>query len=263
MKSLRNIFGRIYAAYGLLLFIATMLVVFIPILIFSLFPDPAKTRWFLHLGRVWMKIYMPLIGCPVKRKGLEYFQKGQVYVVTCNHNSLVDVPVTTPGVPGVNKTLAKASMGKIPVFGIMYRIGGIMVDRKDDASRKRSIELMKDALSKGMHMILFPEGTRNRTNYPLKSFYDGAFLLAIDTQVPIMPSLLFHTRKILVPGKFFFALPHPIEYHFLPPVPTAGLTRADLPALKQKVFVMMWEYYAQHSGDRPEHLKTMKTPPVA
>lgn len=247
MTWLKNIAGRIYAVYGLLLFAATLLVVLIPIWIFSFFPDPLKSRCFLALGRVWMKVYMPLIGCPVFRKGLHYFEKGKQYVVVCNHNSLIDVPVTTPGVPGVNKTLAKASMAKIPLFGMMYKIGGIMVDRSSETSRKESFNEMKAALGMGMHMILFPEGTRNRTDEPLKEFYDGAFNLAVDTQTAIIPSLLFHTRKILVPGKVLYARPHRIDYHFLAPIETKGLTREDVPVLKEKVFRIMWDYYAAHS----------------
>ncbi|WP_341840497.1 lysophospholipid acyltransferase family protein [Chitinophaga caseinilytica] len=247
MNWLKNIVGRIYAVYGLLLFAATLLIVLIPIWIISFLPDPRKTRYFLGIGRVWMKFYMPMIGCPVFRKGLQFFEKGRQYVVVCNHNSLIDVPVTTPGVPGVNKTLAKSSMGKIPLFGMMYHIGGIMVDRSSEASRRESVVKMKEALAMGMHMVLFPEGTRNRTGQPLKEFYDGAFNLAIDTQTPIMPSLLFHTRKIQVPGKFLYAWPHRIDYHFLEPIETTGLTRDDTPALKEKVFRIMWDYYTAHT----------------
>ncbi|WP_295117214.1 1-acyl-sn-glycerol-3-phosphate acyltransferase [uncultured Chitinophaga sp.] len=249
MNWFKNIAGRIYAVYGLIMFAVTMLIVFIPIWIFSHFPDPAKTRWFLHFGRVWMNVFMPLIGCPVRRKGLENFAKGQSYVVVCNHNSLIDVLVTTAEVPGVSKTLAKVEMGKIPLFGIMYRIGGIMVDRKDEESRKNSVIQMKEALRLGMHVQLYPEGTRNKSKYPLKNFYDGAFALAIDTQTPIMPSLLFHTRKIL-PVAGFWAAPHPIDYHFLPPISTKGLTQHDIPALKEKVFTLMWEYYREHTPQK-------------
>lgn len=259
MNWLKNIFGRVYAAYGLLLFIVTMLIVFIPIWIASRFPDPGKTRWFMHIGRIWMAVYMPLIGCPVKRRGLQHFQKGQSYVVVGNHNSFVDVLVTTAGVPGVNKTLAKAEMGKIPLFGIMYRIGGIMVDRKSDESRKHSVMEMKKALRLGMNVTLYPEGTRNKTDYPLKSFYDGAFALAIDTQSPLVPSLLFHTRKILPAGKGFYAMPHPIEHHFLPPISTTGMNRRDISALKEKVFTLMWEYYSNHLRKSGETFTSHKT----
>lgn len=248
MKLFRNIAGRVFAVYGLLLFVITLLIVLIPIWIFSFLPDPAKTRNFLILGRVWMKVYMTLIFCPVYHKGKKYFEKGKVYVVVCNHNSFVDVLVATPGIPGTNKTLAKHEIGKMPVFGMMYKIGGIMVNRNDDVSRKQSFEHMRNALKLGMHMALFPEGTRNRTPFPLKRFYDGAFSLAIETQTPIMPSLIFHTRKIQVPGKFLFAIPHRIEYHFLPPVETTGLKKEDLPVLKEKVFMMMWDYYLANGG---------------
>ncbi|MFY0254322.1 lysophospholipid acyltransferase family protein [Chitinophaga sp. 30R24] len=243
----KNIFGRLFALYALLLFAGTMLIVFIPIWILSFFPDPKKSKGFLIIGRVWMKVYFPLIGCPVSKKGLEYFAPGQTYVVVCNHNSLMDVPVTTAGIPGINKTLAKASMGKIPLFGVMYRIGGIMVNRSSEASRKQSVAEMKQALKMGIHILLYPEGTRNRTPDPLKSFYDGAFTLAIDTQLPLIPSLLFHTRKILPPERKFFAWPHHIAYHFLPPVPTTGLTRDDIPAFKEQIFKLMWDYYVANN----------------
>ena len=242
----KNIFGRLFALWALLLFAGTMLIIFIPIWIISFWPDPKKSKGFLAIGRVWMKIYMPLIGCPVRRKGTAYFAPGQTYVIVCNHNALIDVPVTTAKIPGANKTLAKASMGKIPLFGVLYKIGGIMVDRSNEESRKNSVIEMKRALSLGLHILLYPEGTRNRTSEPLKAFYDGAFALAIDTQLPLIPSLLFHTKKILPPGKKLFAWPHRIDYHFLPPVPTTGLTRDDIPALKEKVFRQMWEYYTRN-----------------
>ena len=135
---LKNILGRIFALWCLLLFAGTMLIVFIPIWIFSFWPDPIKSRGFLAIGRIWMIVYMPLIGCPVRRRGTEYLTPGQTYVIVCNHNSLIDVPVTTAKIPGANKTLAKSSMGKIPLFGVLYRIGGIMVDRSSEASRKQS-----------------------------------------------------------------------------------------------------------------------------
>lgn len=243
----KNIFGRIFAAWMLVMFALTMLIIFIPVWIISYMPEPRRTRGFLYFGRLWMKVYMPLIGCPVRKKGLEYFAPGQTYVVVCNHNSLIDVPVTSAEIPGVNKTLAKASLAKVPLFGVLYRIGGILVDRSSEASRKQSVVEMKNALSLGIHILLYPEGTRNRTDEPLKNFYDGAFALAIDTQTPLLPSLLFHTKKILPVGKKFFAWPHRIDYHFLPPLPTTGMTRDDIPAFKEKVFRLMWDYYRDNN----------------
>lgn len=93
----------------------------------------------------------------------------------------MDVPLSSPFIPGANKTIAKTSFVKVPVFGFYYMKGAVTHDRKSEKSRKESFEKMKQVLKKGMHMCIYPEGTRNRTNEPLKKFYDGAFKLATDT----------------------------------------------------------------------------------
>jgi 1-acyl-sn-glycerol-3-phosphate acyltransferase len=103
---------------------------------------------------------------------------------------------------------------------------------------------MKKTLALGMHMVIYPEGTRNRTNNPLKTFYDGAFKLAVDAKKEIVPTLIFNTKKVLPTNKTFFFWPHRLEMHFLPPVDTTGIPPKEL---KEKVFKIMWNYYAQHS----------------
>jgi 1-acyl-sn-glycerol-3-phosphate acyltransferase len=248
MSWLKNILARLYAVYGLLLFSLIVVILVIPIWLISFLPEPRKTRWFIVLAKCWMEVYLPLVFCPLRRKGREHFEPGMNYVIVCNHNSMMDVPVTTGGTPGANKTLAKAEMARLPLFGIMYKIGSVLVDRKSEESRRQSYEEMKAVLDMGMHMILYPEGTRNKTDQPLKSFYDGAFSLAIDTQRPIMPAVLFHTRKIFPPGRTFYALPHRIDYHFLPPVPTRGLSKDDVPMLKEQIFKQMWDYIESYKS---------------
>jgi 1-acyl-sn-glycerol-3-phosphate acyltransferase len=241
MSSLKKLLGRLYAAYALIAFIVSMLIMLLPMWLVSLLPAPMNIRCFMALGRFWMWIYMPLMFCPVFRKGRKNFKKGQTYVIVCNHNSFVDIPATVFAIPGASKSLAKKSIAKTPIWGIMYRVGSVLVDREDPASRKQAVMEMKEVLDMGVHMLLYPEGTRNKTDQPLKSFYDGAFSLAIETQQPIMPTVLFHTRNLL-PVKSFFAWPHRIDIHFLDPVETTGLTPDDLPALKEKVFKQMWDH---------------------
>ena len=93
----------------------------------------------------------------------------------------------------------------------------------------------------GLHMCLYPEGTRNLSEQPLKSFHDGAFRLAIDSGKAIIPSLIFNTRKVLPASKPFFLLPHKMEMHFLPPIPAQpGETTSSL---KEKVYRIMHDYY--------------------
>ena len=70
-----------------------------------------------------------------------------------------------------------------------------------------------------MHMSIYPEGTRNRTDEPLKKFYDGAFKLAVSTGNAIIPAVIFNTKKALPVNKTFFFLPHRLQMHFLEAVP--------------------------------------------
>jgi 1-acyl-sn-glycerol-3-phosphate acyltransferase len=246
MKWLKNLLARLYAAYALILFICTMLIMLLPMWLVSLLPSPKNIRYFMALGRAWMHVYMPLIFCPIYRKGTHYFDSHEPYIIVCNHNSMVDVPTTTYAIPAASKSLAKEEMAKVPLWGIMYKVGSVLVNRHDPESRKNSVLEMKEVLREGVHMLLYPEGTRNKTDQPLKSFYDGAFTLAIETGKPILPTVIFNTRKILPPGKVFYALPHRIDVHFLAPIRTEHLTQADLELLKEQVFKTMWDHIARH-----------------
>jgi len=152
----------------------------------------------------------------------------------------MDVPVTTPFMPRANKTIAKKSFSVIPIFGWIYSFGSVLVDRNNDASRRKSFEDMKRVLNGGLDMVIYPEGTRNRTDDPLKAFYDGAFRLAVNTGKPIVPTLVFNTKKVLPVHKTFYMLPHPLEMHFLPPVESTNISVTNL---KEKVFTIMWDYY--------------------
>lgn len=234
----------------MILFVVTMLIFLVPFLLFCYFQkDPLRTTRFISFSRIWMDIYLFLIGCPLKVKGREHFAPGKNYIVVCNHNSFMDVPISSPSIPGGNKTIAKIEMSRIPLFGLLYKTGSVLVDRKSDASRKESFTKMKEVLDMGLHMCIYPEGTRNKTTEPLKSFHSGAFRLAADTGKEIIPALIFNTRKVLPASKTFYALPHPLQIHFLPPVSLQqGETSEDL---KERVHKIMADYYL---------LKTVKTP---
>jgi 1-acyl-sn-glycerol-3-phosphate acyltransferase len=239
MKIFKEIFGRIWALWALVSFLATMFIVVIPICITYLINEPTGTEIFRKISHVWMSIWLTMIGCPMRIVGKDNFKKGEVYVITCNHNSLMDIPLSTPFIPGPNKTIAKTSFAKIPFFGWIYARGSVLVDRKSDASRRKSFDDMKRTIKQGLHMCIYPEGTRNRTNEPLKQFYDGAFRLAIDVQKPILPAVIFNTKKVMPANKFFYIMPHRLEMHFLPQVSSAEKKAA---ALKEEVFSVMQQY---------------------
>jgi len=244
MNIVKKIAGTLYFFYGILLFISTMLLVLLPVWMTTLFPEPKRAKLLHPIFKGWMSFFLPLVGCPVARKGKEHFLPGENYVVVVNHNSLVDIPVSSPWIPGPNKTLAKTEMANIPLFGVIYKAGSILVNRKEEKSRRESFNAMNEMLRLGLHLCLYPEGTRNKTDKPLQKFYDGAFITAIRMQKPIIPGLIFNTKKIYPSDSKFWARPKTIHLHFLPPVETKGLTLNNLLELKEKVHGIMEAYYA-------------------
>lgn len=240
-----NVFARFWALWGIVSFVATFLLIFIPSMITYLIPEPKGQAIFIRISKIWMNIWLTLIACPVRIRGKQNVEQGSTYVFTCNHNTFLDVPLTCPYIPGANKTIAKKEFTKIPLFGWFYAKGSILVDRKDEGSRRTSFEAMKRTLKNKMHVCIYPEGTRNRTAEPLKKFYDGAFKLAVDTQTPVIPTILFNTGKALPINKLFYLVPKKLEMHFLPAISPAGYTVEEL---RNKVFETMKEYYVANDG---------------
>lgn len=240
---MKNFIFAILAVWALLIFAVTILLVALPMWVIGIFKEPKRTQYFRKISQVWIRIFFFLTGCSLKVKGKENFKPGEKYIITCNHNSFMDVPVVTPFIPGANKTIAKAELAKIPVFGLIYKRGSILVDRNDKKSRQDSFRKMKNVLALGMHMCIYPEGTRNKTEMPIKEFHNGAFRLAKETETSIIPALIFNTKKILSPGRSFNFHPGKIELHFLPAVYFEEEDSFEF--LKEKVHKIMTEYYVK------------------
>lgn len=245
---IKKIFATLFAIWALVFFIITLLPVALFMWVIGLIKEPRRTQIFRIISNIWMRLFFFITGCRIKINGIENFKKGKNYIITCNHNSLMDVPVTTPFIPGANKTIAKAEMTKIPVFGLIYKRGSVLVNRNDKNSRKESFKKMKDVLAMGMHMCIYPEGTRNKTGEPLKDFHDGAFKLALDTNTDILPAILFGTKEILPPGKKFYFWPGKMEINFLPPV--HSLPEESFENLKGRVFKIMYQYIEDRTSTK-------------
>ncbi len=244
MTIFKEIAGRVWATWGLLSFIVTFLII-LPISLFAyLIPEPGGTHFLIRISRIWMRVWLFLIGCPFRVTGKENFEKGKSYIVTCNHNSLLDIPLSSPFIPGPNKTIAKMSFAKIPLFGLYYAKGSVLVDRKSEKSRRVSFEKMKWVLRTGMHMCIYPEGTRNRTKEPLKPFYNGAFKLAYETKTDIIPAIISGTKEAVPLHKTFFFLPKRLEIRFLPPVSSKDITALEL---KKTVFNTMYDHIRKNT----------------
>lgn len=241
---IKNILGRVFALWAILAFAITLLVFLLPIGLSVLWPEPKRSRIAFFFWSVWLSIFLPLAGIRRVVKGKQHFKKGENYVIVCNHNSLMDPPISAPSIPGPHKTIAKVEMAKIPVFGVIYRRGAVLVDRNSEESRRASYGKMKEVLQMGLHMCIYPEGTRNKGREPLQRFHDGAFRLAVDMKKPVIPSLIFNSAKAMPRKKFFF-WPTKIEMHFLPSIPVDGRT---VQQVKEEAFNVMRDYYVKNKS---------------
>ena len=150
MKLFKNIIARTLAFWALFVFASTMMIFLWLYLLCFFMPDPLKTRYHRRISQIWMSIFLFLSGCSFKVTGKEVFNGLENAIVVCNHNSLIDIPISTPFLPRANKTIAKKSFVYVPLFGWVYQFATVIVDRKNDHSRRASFEKMKNVLNKDL-----------------------------------------------------------------------------------------------------------------
>ncbi|XZF12974.1 lysophospholipid acyltransferase family protein [Chitinophagaceae bacterium MMS25-I14] len=234
---IRRIFQPFYTAWALLTFVLSVLLAFPLFALISIGNSPKSRRaiwWIIHN---WAKLWMLIIGMPLRLKGPRP-APGR-YVVVANHISYIDAIAIFPAIPGYFRPLGKKEFSKIPVVGFIYKQIVLMVDRSSTHSRAKSMRLMWRALRRECNVVIFPEGTFNETGAPLKEFYDGAFRLAISAQVPILPILLPDTVNRWHYSGWWKLSPGRNRAVYLDPVQVEGYTIADIPALKEKVYKLM------------------------
>jgi 1-acyl-sn-glycerol-3-phosphate acyltransferase len=155
------------------------------------------------------------------------------YVVVANHQSFVDILLISH-LPWEMKWLSKESILKIPCVGWMMRMAGdIRLVRGQKDSIIAAMASMHDRLSKKVSVMVFPEGTRSKDGH-VKAFKDGAFRLAIEAQVPILPMVVNGADTALVKGDWRLGVSD-AEVRVLEPISTEGLTLDDVPELRERV----------------------------
>ena len=178
--------------------------------------------------------------------GKENIHPGKAYIYTSNHTSSLDIPGVCLTVPSQIRPLAKKELKKIPVFGWIVEPACVIVDRSSNESRRKSMDHLKNVLKQGISVLIFPEGTQNRSSEILQPFYEGAFRIAVETQQPILPMVIINAGNLMPPGKLYVK-PGKITVIIGEEISTQGLTLQDVSHIKEKVFTLMKNMISSHT----------------
>lgn len=203
--------------------------------------DGRRLHWF---SRTWSWLIMKTIFSPVQVTGLDKIDTSKPHVYAANHASALDIPVLYVNLPFQFRIAFKKELLSYPVVGWQLRRSGqICIDQQNPSHSISSIRAALKGLQKGLPLVIFPEGGRTPDG-EIKPFLQGAFFLAIKAQVDVVPVALVGTYELL-PMNTYHIKCRPLEMRVGEPIPTAGLTMKDLPALSTRVQKALEDLYYQ------------------
>lgn len=237
-----KVLSALYLLYAALIFITLMFVTLPFVLITTrLFSPPLGKRLALTFLRGWAWLFSLLSFFWIRTRNKAQINRKTPHIYVGNHGSYLDAVAVCISIPQPFSALGKMEMAKMPVFGWIYQRIVVMIDRSSRESREHSVITLKQEITLGQSILIFPEGTMNKSAALLGDFYDGAFRIAIETQTSIQPFVMLNNRNLLPRTDPLTAHPGTVTTVFLPPVAVNGLQIDDLPALKLKVRQSMEE----------------------
>jgi len=248
MKLLLKPFHFLYWLYAVVLFVAIMLLIFPFVITAGFFGRIRGGNMIFRLCMLWADIWFLLVFIRVKRIYESQHDKLKPYIFVTNHISYLDAAIIVKAYRQPLRPLGKVEMSKVPIFGFIYRKAIVTVDRSSADNRADSVRILKSIISKGISVLVFPEGTFNMTHQPLKDFYDGAFRVAIETQTPVKPVLFMDAYARLGYESIFLLNPGLCRIVYLDEIPVDGFTINDIALLKEKVFRIMEDKLLQYEA---------------
>lgn len=228
------IFRAIYSIWGMLVFLLMYLLLFPLFFIVIL-----KRQWHwlaMYLNKVWAGVFYVCTLIPFKREFKGGFDPKQHYVYCSNHTSYLDIPAIGAAASQFCVFVGKNSLSQVPLFGYMFSRLHIPIDRNNARNSLKALDQAKETLRFGHSVVFFPEGGIKSTKPPrMTRFKDGAFRVAIEEQVPVVPVTMPHNWAVLEDFGFYLKRKE-TKVIFHEPIPTKGMTIADVGALKKQVY---------------------------
>ncbi len=193
---------------------------------------PSICDW---VPRTWARILVRLAGVRVELENPERIDPHRPQVLVSNHASWFDVLVLAGWIPGPYRFVAKKELEKVPIWGPAWlACGHISIDRQDRSRAIESLSVARKRLEEDRPtVILFPEGTRSTTG-ELRSFKKGAFVLAIQANVEVVPAAILGSREVMAKGSWRIRTGRTITVRFGEPIAVEGLRSDDRDDLTQR-----------------------------
>jgi 1-acyl-sn-glycerol-3-phosphate acyltransferase len=183
-------------------------------------------------ARAWGRLILKTTGVRVRTHGLEHLDATQSYVLASNHQSIYDIPILFAALPLQLRIVAKASLGRFPFLGWhLQRTGHLLVDRKNPGPD--IVAKMARLVGEHHSLIVFPEGTRS-VDGRVGRFKKGSFLVAIASQLPVVPVSLAGSRHVMKKGGLMVC-PGTVDLRVHPPVATEGVGRGQVIEFAERI----------------------------
>lgn len=220
-----------------------------PILLISILKE-SWYPYFFKIARVWAKVILIGMGFNYRIERDQKPEKDKSYMFIANHTSMADIMLMLVAVKNPFVFVGKKELAKIPLFGFFYKRTCILVDRSSAKSRQAVFLRAQKRLKTGVSICIFPEGGVPEEHIELDEFKDGAFRLAINHQIPIVP-LTFADNKKRFSYTFFSGGPGKMRAKIHEFLSTKGLTINDTRNLNYKarniIKQQLLEYNIQNS----------------
>jgi 1-acyl-sn-glycerol-3-phosphate acyltransferase len=203
---------------------------------------------FYKVARLWAKAILFVMGFNIELKAEKAIRKGDSYVLCPNHTSIIDIMVLLSVSKYPFVFVGKKELAKIPLLGFFYKRTCILVDRNDVQSRNAVFEEVRRRLEKGLSVCIFPEGLVSEDeSIVLNEFKNGAFRLAIEYQIPIVP-MTFYDCKKRFSYTFFSGSPGTLRVKIHDFIESKGLGIQDKGRLKKQTFDLIHNELLQDTG---------------
>lgn len=196
---------------------------------------------FFRIARLWAKIILIGMGFRYTIEGDAAFEEGKSYMLVANHTSMTDIMLMLIAVKNHPFVfVGKKELVKIPIFGFIYKRVCILVDRGNSKSRYQVFERAQKRIQQGLSICIFPEGGVPNESVVLDEFKDGAFRIAIEHQLPILPMTFFDNKKRFS-YTFFSGSPGKMRAKIHAPIETKGKSLEDKNELKNTARTIILE----------------------